>query len=180
MLCCHHLEIVNNFIVELVSCKWSPMVWNVYHGRGDKPGQGTQQAATRHQATVTCTCLRAIQGGSGPQDKGQALGWWQQQQRKQWRSIIGGNSGRTEKGLNTMPVLGPLWGVCSQIPSLWRLHKFLRAGTGTASFQAIHFVHKLLPKKKSTHMNRELREFFRVWKLLQHGKSTIHKLRGRN
>lgn len=40
--------------------------------RGDKPGQGVQQAADRHQGTVMCPCLRAIQGALEPQDKAQS------------------------------------------------------------------------------------------------------------
>ena len=34
--CCHHLEILCNFIFELIFCKWSPIgEWNVHSSRGN-------------------------------------------------------------------------------------------------------------------------------------------------
>lgn len=35
MPCCHHLETLNNFVLELVFCKWSPTgQWHLHEERG--------------------------------------------------------------------------------------------------------------------------------------------------
>lgn len=46
MSCSGHLEIINNFILGLVSCKWSRWDTSMCMSRGDAPGSGMRTSAT--------------------------------------------------------------------------------------------------------------------------------------